>query len=281
MSAFPQSLVLISTLALAGCETINTGKALVTAGGAVGGALLVDQAAKKLSKDERMKGVMTEEELRTVGIAAGAIAGGLIANAIYSRLTAEDRTGVENATRQTASTGEAQTYTNPATGVVVRTRVLDQKTQTGNRRIPVMKDRVQEFPPTELIGEMFVAQKDTPILAGPGKDFRNVGQLAKGSNIHVIGRVKNADWYVVEERGAAGGFVAKSALKVAETGAQRTVQPASTPVAPAETIAQTVETTASVRTIEQIVTIDGVETVEKVTVASSPTGWEVVEPAKT
>lgn len=276
-----QCTLIAGAVVFVGCETTNLGKMGATAAGAIGGGILGNQAANKIS-DEKLASIgVTKEQVKAVAMVGGAVVGGWIAGAVYSKLTDADKAGVEKATRQSASTGQSQTYTNQSTGVRARTRVVNERTETANRSIPVLKDRVQNFPPMDLIGESYMPLKDSPIWGGPGTDYKPVGQVFKDVRVHVIGRVKTEKWYVVGIGGVASGFVPTDVLKAAEASTTASV-PATTPQpAPTDTVTQTVEVTTSVRTIEQVITLpDGTETVEKVTVASSPTGWEVVEPAK-
>jgi len=79
-------------------------------------------------------------------------------------------------------------------------------------------------PPLDLIRDTFEATARANVRSGPGREYAVVEVLASGERVQVIGRIEDADWYVIARNGVASGFVASSLLRPAR-------EPASTAVA--------------------------------------------------
>lgn len=256
--------ILWSGLVLAGCQDGQFSKEQIgtaTGGilGAAGGAFAGDLFGGKVAT--------------ITGGVAGAGAGAWIGNRIGRYLDEQDRQKLTQATAVTATTGKPQTWQNPQTGTMVSTRVASTETKQESVAVRVLRDRVQEVPPIELIGEPYRVRRGGNVRGGPGTDYAVAGNLAAGETVHVIGQVQDSSWYMVGENGAASGFVATSLLEPlpAEAAADA---PASAAPPDAETV--TVAAERLCRTVEQTVTTaDGPET-QKVTACQGPNGWEVI-----
>jgi surface antigen len=210
---------------------------------------------------------------KILGGVLGAATGAWIGSRIGASLDEIDRQKLAEATQHTAVTGQPEKWHNPDTGVTVQTKVASTTTKTEPVTVPVLKDRVQEVPPLELIGMPYQAKGSTNVRGGPGTDYKVVGALHQGQAIPVVGKVKGRDWFMVGEGGAGSGFVSTSLLEPLPSGAAP--PPPQAPAGAVET--KTVRAERVCRTVEQVV-IDahGKETTERVTACQGPNGWEVV-----
>lgn len=202
----------------------------------------------------------------------GTAAGAWVGNRIGAWLDEKDREKLAEATQRTAVTGKPQTYENPETRVAVQTRVTKTETRKEPVTVPVLKGRIKEVPPLDLIGAPYRVRKTTNVRGGPGTDYAVVGGLKTGETITAVGKVIGKEWYLISEGGAGIGFVGTSLLTPAPATAT-TAMAAST----ADVENKTAEATRVCRTVEQIV-VDpaGIKHTEQITTCRGPNGWEIV-----
>src|SRR5690606_14156231 len=121
------------------------------------------------------------------------------------------------------------------------------------RTIPVLKDKVKQVPPLDFIGEDYAAADDINVRGGPGTDYTVVGQLQRGAEVRVVGKVIDRDWYMISQNGAGSGFVSANLLKpmgkAAVAQKPQTAAPANADVAQA-----TVAASSTCRVVTQQVT---------------------------
>jgi surface antigen len=204
----------------------------------------------------------------------GTVGGAWIGNRIGAHLDEQDRRRAAEAAQRATLTGEPQVWRNPESGVSGRAEVVKTKTTRQTVAVPVLKDRVQQVPPIDLIGESYRATADANVRGGPAADYAIVGHLNKGETVTVAGKVKGQPWYMVSQGGAGSGFVQANLLTPAPTTAAAAKEPAA-PVGAVEE--RTVETGRTCRTVRQTVTLtDGSTREEEVTACQGPNGWEVV-----
>lgn len=251
--------LLLAPLFLVSCATEPSKEASGTALGALAGALLGSAVS---NKDDRAKGVLI-----------GAIAGAYIGNRIGNYLDEQDRQRLAMSTQQTIATGQPQSWTNKQTGVSAKTSVASANVEQKSINIKVLKDRVQEVPPLELLGESRLVNKTANVRGGPGTDYVVVDSLPAGQNVMVVGKVEDGDWYMISQGGAASGFVHASLIAS---------KPAPSPAVPSAAPAGAVEDTVvnasrTCRVVVQEVQLkDGRTVNEEVRACQGPNGWEIV-----
>lgn len=204
----------------------------------------------------------------------GAAAGAWIGNRIGQYLDERDREELSRSTQVSAVTGTPQTWRNPDTGATVATKVTSTRTARETVAVPVLKGRIEQVPPLDLIGAPYRAKRSANVRGGPGADYVVSQSLAAGQTVDVIGKVQDSNWYMVGEGGAGSGFVATSLLEAVPPGTQSPAEAAPAPSADVETVQ--VATERKCRTIEQTVTTPEGPKSEKVTACQGPNGWEVI-----
>ena len=259
--------VLASSMLISSCDTTGTGstgpsKTQTGAGiGAVAGALL----GASVSHD------------KTKGALLGGLLGGLAGAGIGKYLDTKDRERLAQSTQQTIVTGAPQTWTNPDTGVTAQTHVTQTVAQPEQHQIPVLKDKVQQVPPLDFIGEDYKATKATNVRGGPGTDYKVVGKLDAGATTRVVGKVTGQDWYLISENNVGSGFVAASLLQPTGVAASP-APPTEMQTPPTGEVAQaTVSGTATCKVVTQQITMQNGQTESQdVKACRGPNGWEIV-----
>lgn len=251
------AVAVVAMFGLVGCETTGTQQETVGTllGGVVGGVLGAQVGGGT-------------GRLMATGI--GAVAGAVIGREIARYLEQGDQERLAQSTGQTIATGETGTWRNPDTGVSGRTEVTREEQRSEQVQVRVLKDRVDELPPIDLIGAPYVSSGNVNVRGGPGTDYRVVDSLRAGEAVQVVGRVQGRDWYMIARDGAASGFVSATLLSPAP---DRHIQTAAAPSG--ELVTASANRTC--RTVRQEVTLaDGSVQEELVTACSGPDGWQVV-----
>lgn len=211
------------------------------------------------------------------GALIGAAAGGLIGAGIGRFLDLRDRERLAQSTQETIVTGDEQTWSNPETGVTAKTVVTQTTAEPQQRQIPVLKDKVEQTPPLEFIGDNYIAKSASNVRGGPGTDYKVVGRLDQGASTQVVGKVEGKEWFMVAEQDVASGFVATSLLR--SGGAEAAPQPTTT-LDPSQVATANVAGTSDCRVVQQQITLaDGRSMVEDVKACRGPNGWEIVNAA--
>jgi surface antigen len=267
-SRAPVAAVLVVAMAVSSCaENGPMSKAQV---GAAVGALTGAAVGASVSHDKGK------------GALVGALVGGLVGGGIGKVLDDRDKARLAASTEQTITTGTAQSWTNPETGVTAKTQVKSTVAQTEQRQIPVLKGKVQQVPPLEFIGEDYTTTKAANVRGGPGTDYEVVSKLTAGQNTRVVGKVVNQPWYMVAENNVGSGFVSADLLKPggAPAVAPKNAAPAAPAIVtpPADISQATVAGTSTCRVVTQQVTLkDGQTSTEDVKACRGPNGWEIME----
>lgn len=257
-----------STLLLAGCQGTELDKEDSMLLGAVAGSALGGVGGYFLG--DALGGTVTTAAVTLAGAAAGAWLGAQLA----AYLSEEDQEQAERSFQMAAATGEANSWENPESGVSGTTEVVNTETATQAVALPVLKDRVEQVPPLELIGEPYVATRSVNVRGGPGTGYKTVAQLEPGRTVMVAGKVQARDWYMISEGGAGSGFVGTTYLD--KTARDATV--AAMDGAPTQQVEEQVVTAEQTcRTVQQTITLaDGSTHVEDVTACQTANGWQVV-----
>ena len=87
-----------------------------------------------------------------------------------------------------------------------RAEVVNAEPTRQSVAVPVLKDRVQQVPPLELIGEPYRATADANVRGGPGTDYVVVGNLSRSETVTVAGKVEGRPWYMISQGGAGSGL---------------------------------------------------------------------------
>jgi len=228
--------------------------------GAIAGALL----GAAVSKD------------KTKGALIGAAAGALVGAGIGRYLDEQDKQKLAASTQQTITTGTAQSWTNPETGVTGKTEVKQTVAETQQRQISVLKDKVEQVPPLDFIGEDYTATSNVNVRGGPGTDYKVVSTLDKGATTRVVGKVTDQNWYMISQNDVASGFVSAGLLKPGGTSTMAT--PAAAPAPASSEIATAdVSATSTCRVVTQQVTLKNGQTESQdVKACRGPNGWEIM-----
>ncbi len=213
---------------------------------------------------------------KALGAVLGGLVGGLVGGKIGAMLDEHDRARLAQSTEATIRTGQSQTWTNPDTGVTASTVVREEVAAAPKPvQIPILKDKVQKLPPLELIGEDYIATGSANVRGGPGTDYVVVDRLGKAQTTRVVGKVVDADWYLVSKNDVGSGFVSGSLLRPAPASAP--TAPAAQPRQPSAGVAEvSVAATSTCRVVTQEVSKAGETTSQDVKACRGPNGWEIV-----
>ncbi|MFC7049401.1 SH3 domain-containing protein [Emcibacter nanhaiensis] len=190
----------------------------------------------------------------------------------FSKMLSKEDVETQSASvRDTIYSGESTSWSNPDTGASGENKVVKESTKEKKEKITVMKDKVEEIPPLNLIGMNYEALETTAVRGGPGTDYKEVDQLEAGEVINVIGKVQESDWYMVSAGGAASGYVHSALLMEAF---DKSITDTTVPEGKTKKVKTKVSKTC--KEVEQAVTGEDSKTkVEKLKVCQSPNGWEV------
>ncbi len=254
----------VSVIALAGCETMEQVSSTMgnkekvgTAAGGIFGTILGDQA---------------DCDNRFLCQAAGAAIVAFIGNKIGQHLDEQDQLRMAEASQKAATTGEAQSWSNPANGISGKAVVVNTTQKPEPVIVPVLKAKVVKVPPLEMLGTIYKAKSTANLRGGPGTDYVKVGRLSSGESFGAVGKVKGSDWYLISQNGVGSGFVYGSLIEPA---------PRIKPVAQDNHISDIdisevqVASTKTCRVIEQSVTLaNGTTHSEHIEACEGPNGWE-------
>lgn len=201
----------------------------------------------------------------------GAILGGLIGNRIGKYLDERDKQRMEEVTQQAIVTGKDQTWDNPENKTRGTAHVVSSQTKEAPIPVRVLKDKVTQVPPLDILGQTYRAVKNADLRGGPGTDYKVVGNLASGKAINVVGKVRASDWYLISEDGVGSGFVEIAALEPAPSEAP---QSSGTKVAESDVSEKVVASNRVCRKVEQTVNLaDGSSHSDTIDVCQGPNGW--------
>lgn len=219
-------------------------------------------------------GVVTNKAFdnKFIGVAVGVAVGAFIANNLKKDLNEEQQTRMTRSTTSTVVSGENTTW-NDDKGTSGEVRVVSTEETPEAVSIPVHKEKVSEVPPLDFIGETYVATSNSNVRGGPDTTYQKVAYLKKDSQINVVGKVKDSDWYFVSEGGIGIGFVFG---KLIEPSASSIVGDVPEPENSEEVFEQKVADSRLCRVVEQTVKLaDGTVKTEQLKACKGANGWEV------
>jgi len=258
------SMIVAVTLSTAGCNTTEGGMSkedIGTATGAIIGGLLGNKVGGK-----------NRALVTALGVGIGAYVGKTIGH----MLDEQDKQRLAQSTLKTMQTGQPQSWHNPDTGVTARTTVKQTTTEKQQVQVKVLKDKVKEVPPMDLVGEEYSANSSINVRGGPGTDYVVVDKLGAGEHVNVVGKVTGKSWYMISRGGVGSGFV-YSPLMSAVPVENRAVAKTEAPIPENEIQDTAVTATRDCRVVSQEVTLDSGKTAtEDVTACRGPNGWEIV-----
>jgi outer membrane lipoprotein SlyB len=250
-------LIIGSGLIVSGCQTTGNKEGIGTAVGAALGGVVGSQFGSGSGQ--------------IVGTLIGVVAGGFLGNQLGKYLDEQDQEAMTVASQRAALTGETQRWSNPDTKTSGQARVVSTDTKTKKIKVPVLKSRVSEVPPLDIIGQTYRAKSNANLRGGPGTDYVKVGGLSGGETVNVVGKVKDKDWYLLSYDGVGSGFVWANLVEPAPNEKATAVADASgsEEVVEAEFTAE-----QTCKTVEQSVTLADGETVsDTVEACETPMGW--------
>lgn len=251
-------LIVVFPLALSSCESIGPKQGVGAVLGAIGGNALCHELAKNTKHRGTIRDICT-------GL------GAYIGSRIGKSLDDKDRAQMLAATQKSLLTGSNSSWSSKENKTKGSTKVLSTSKAATPIKVKVLKSKVKQVPPLEIIGSTYVAKKVTNVRGGPGTDFVIVDSLKNEQAVRVVGQVKGKKWLMISEGGAGSGFVYDTLLEPAPI-AEIEERKIDTADVEEEVVAQ--ETLC--RVIENSVTLaDGSTDTEKLTACQGPNGWEI------
>ncbi|MFD2644453.1 SH3 domain-containing protein [Pseudomonas japonica] len=249
----------ISTLTLSSCESMGTKEKIGATIGVITGGVVANKWG-----DKDNKGIST---------ALGVAAGYFIGSSIGKYLDERDKQHMAQSTHQAISTGKTQTWTNPETKTSGEARVVETKKEPKPVVVPVLKSKVKQIPPLDIIGDTYRAKSISNVRGGPGADYVKTGSLKAGETVNVVGKVKTGDWYLISQDGVGSGFVSSPLMEHVPG----EIPPSSgTTIAQSDIAQQQVASERVCRTIEQSVSLpDGSQKSETIEACQGGDGWKV------
>jgi uncharacterized protein YgiM (DUF1202 family) len=212
---------------------------------------------------------------KIAAVAVGALAGAWLGGEVAGRLTRSDQEGIAQTTGTALETGEPQTWTNPDTGVQTRVSVKDRTVERAPVQSQGLRSRPWETPPLRYENAWYRASSNSNVRSGPGTDYTIMGTLRRGERVVVVGRVRDADWYMVADAGLGEGFVHGSLLE--REGGRATGVGALQAQARSAATGPTGEERACSIITQQITLPDGTSEARDMRACKGPDGtWEVV-----
>jgi uncharacterized protein YgiM (DUF1202 family) len=126
------------------------------------------------------------------------------------RLAESDVREINEARNISIETGEPQVWENPQTGASGRVESTPAPPRAPEPTpVKVKKDRLQSLPMMDAVGAPYVvvSRSGINVRGGPDTDYSVVDRLQGNERIQAIGKVRDADWFLVG-RGSVGiGYV--------------------------------------------------------------------------
>ncbi len=214
-----------------------------------------------------------DDDIRILTTSGGAVIGGFIGSEIGKYLETQDQKKHALATQKAFSTGKNQSWSNPETNTSGKARVVNSSTEKTSVNLPVLKKKVKQVPPLDIIGSTYQAKTTSNLRGGPGTDYEKVGSLPTDKKVNVVGKVKGKEWYLISYDGVGSGFVYADLLKPTPTAMP---DDSKTQIRKQDISNKKIADQRKCRTIEQSVSLaDGSTKKETVKACQGPNGWEV------
>jgi surface antigen len=206
-----------------------------------------------------------------VATSTGSVVGGLLGGEIADALDPESQRLAKDATGEAITSGETQSWSNPAAGTSGEVQVVEQKQEQKTVEVQVLQDKVEDLPPVDLIGRTYVTTAEANVRGGPGTNYKVTSALQPGQTVNVVGKVQGKDWFMVSQADVIIGYVSTTLLT-----------PATAPSAPPEikpegtVTKQAVSAEVTCRTAEHTVRLaNGEMKTETVDACQTPDGnWD-------
>ncbi len=205
-------------------------------------------------------------------------------DAFIKQLSQSDVRRINDARDRSIATGEDQTWKNPETGASGQVSTAPAPPRPPQPTpVKVKKDRLESLPRMDAVGEPYVvsAEGGANVRGGPGTSYAVVDKLGGHEKVQAIGKVHDADWYLVG-RGSVGiGYVFGNLIERWTPPKDQPLNQALEPVAeepPAADVAEAnVDMGSECYTTTQTVTLaSGASEEAKVTSCRTPNGWTTV-----
>lgn len=246
----------IPMLGLSGCDTLSKAQIGATMGTVVGGVI----------------GHKACGEKKDLCAALGALAGGYLGNKLGKYLDEQDRQKMATATQQAVNSGKTQVWSNPDNKTSGSAKVISTQKKSEPVKIPVLKEKIAQVPPLDIIGETYQAKNKSNLRGGPGTDYEIVGSLSANEAVTAVGKVKGSNWYLISKAGVGSGFIYAPLMKYAPDASLSTTDR----IAKSEISEQKVSASSVCREIEQSVTLaDGSSHSETLNACQTANGWKV------
>lgn len=252
------ALIVVLSLGLSSCKLLETKEGIGGILGAVGGNTL----CHKLAKNTKHRGL-----IRDICTGLGAYIGARIGK----KLDEQDRAKMLATTQKSLLTGSSGSWSNRENQTRGSTKVISTSKAATPIKVKVLKSKVKQVPPLEIIGATYVAKKASNVRGGPSTDYVVVGNLENEQAVRVVGQVKGKKWLMISEGGAGSGFVHGNLLKPAPIAEVKENK-----IDTADVVEEVVAQETLCRVIENSVTLaDGSTETEKLTACQGPNGWEI------
>ncbi|WDE02829.1 SH3 domain-containing protein [Thalassomonas viridans] len=210
---------------------------------------------------------------QTLWTSYGAFAGSVIGKQLSKYLDKQDFHHMTQATSAAVALGQGQSWINPQTNTRGEARVVSTENKADSFKIPVLKQRIDQVPPLDIIGQTYHALKKSNVRGGPGTRYQIVSGLAIGEAVNVIGKVRDSNWYLISKDGIGRGFIYAPLLEAAPA---EKMPDSGISIAQEEIEEKEVTTNRICRTIEQSVSFaDGSLRKDTIKACQSPSGWQV------
>lgn len=188
-------------------------------------------------------------------------------------LRGEDLALHETAVLRAIETGENVSWKGGEGRARGEARVVSTETERAASSIPYSTRTVQLVPGLDLVGAVFSATRNSNVRSGPSTDYEVVGSIARGEKVDVLGKVENADFYLIGVNGVGNGYVYGGNLERTE---EQVVARDGAAIPQQEISIATTPTNRECREIEQVVVSKkGKEKTETIRACKGPNGWEV------
>lgn len=257
------AMVCALALNLSGCETLPESPFTKEQIGSVLGAAVGLVAASELCDgDNKELCYLASTALTTY-----------VGNRIGKHLDEQEKLEMAQATRQSLVSGQTQSWSNAENNISGSVKVVESATVEAPVKVKVLKEKVKEVPPLDIMGETFQVNNDINVRGGPSTDYQVVGSLKGDEVINVVGKVQGTNWYLISQDSVGSGFVRSDLVRPAP----EAVLLASDKVYADDELAETqISDTQLCRTVEQSVTLaDGSVASDSVQACQGANGWVV------
>ncbi len=213
--------VAISTMLLTGCNTTQIKQSAANAWESTKKFVDENRAAVGAVAGAAIGYAVSGKSDRGLGILAGALVGGLLADQLGKYLDEKERAELEAYSLSQLKSNQSSTsyWESPETGSKVKVQTGDSVKTTKNVEMVKLK-QVEVAPNISLIGETYVAKTSMNVRYSPEVNGTNkVGGLRKGAEFTAVGRTGN-NWLLVAQNGVTVGYVSGKPQYVGPTSEQ-------------------------------------------------------------